>query len=771
MAYVLGVDLGTTYTAAATLGDGPPTMLGLGNRAMQVPSVVYVQPDGTMVFGEAAERRGAADPTRLAREFKRRISDPAPIVIAGTPYPAELLTAQLLRWVVGQATERLGEPPSAIVLTHPANWSRLRLDLLWQAIGMAGMPPVTFCPEPIAAAHHYATRNRVDEGDRICVYDLGGGTFDVCVLAREAAGNGGGFRFVGPPGGSEHIGGVDFDEAVVRRIIGRIEDDPQAQALLADPAARARLRRDCIEAKEALSADIDTVVQVAVGGGTGRSIRLTRAEFEDMIRPAIAETMTATSRTLQAAGVNPLEVSAFVPVGGSSRIPLVTGMLAEQFRRPIARGTHPTQDVALGAALIAARAAGTRPTVASASSPASPPFPPGPAGPAGPAGPSGPIGPSNPPGTGIPGSGAAGHRGRRIAIVAGVAVVVVAAAAATVFMITTRNATSSSTTERSGSSTAATGAASSDVPTSQTRSRTGQVDIPRSADPLPDEVVISPRIIQDSLDMALVDSTNGRTVGLIHTPGGHVLAPTISPDRRSIIYVDQPTTKLHVIAADGTGDRELFPDLPGCDGKMLRPGWNPVDPDELALVCVDTSGNYLLRIVRMDGQVLRRLDPGRPVVDDLTFSPDGTTVAFWAGTNSGWPDGGAVFKMPADGSQAPVALTDGTTDADPIFSPDGTLIAFRRIVDDGDGPRNMEIFVMNADGTDQHVLAPHPADDLDPAWSPDGSRIVFNSGRGNGPTELDYNHHLIMNADGTNVHRLAPDNPFPEEQVTAWGNR
>ena len=129
MAYVLGVDLGTTNTAAATLDGGAPTMLGLGNRAMQVPSVVYLQPDGSMLFGEAAERRGAADSARMTREFRRRLGDPAPIMLGGTPHSAELLTARLLRWVVDQASERLGEPPAAITVTHPANWSRFKLDL------------------------------------------------------------------------------------------------------------------------------------------------------------------------------------------------------------------------------------------------------------------------------------------------------------------------------------------------------------------------------------------------------------------------------------------------------------------------------------------------------------------------------------------------------------------------------------------------------------------------------------------------------------------
>jgi len=795
MTYVLGIDLGTTYTAAATLDAGVPTMLGLGNRAMQVPSVVYLQPDGILLFGEVAERRGAADPTRIAREFKRRIGDPVPIMLAGTPYSAELLTSRLLRWVLDQATERFGGPPASVTLTHPANWSRFKLDLLWQAAGMAALPSVSLCPEPVAAAIHYATRNRVGDGERICVYDLGGGTFDVCVLAREKERSG--FRIVGPPGGIEHLGGIDFDEAVFRRVLGEIEQDPQAQAFLGDPASLARLRRDCIEAKEALSADTDTVVPIALGG-TGRSIRLTRTEFEDLIRPVLGETIAATHRALPAAGVGPTDISTFVLVGGSSRIPLVAELLTAEFHRPTARDTHPKHEVALGAALVAARSrpgAGAAPSAAAPHSPvparpaaAAPPHwsavPPiaAPGGPGG-YGPTGP-GPGGP-GPGGPGPGGApgpdgptapDHRKRNRIIIATIVAVAVVAISATAFALT-----------RGGSGSAAGSTASSSPPTpssavsptsnspssSPSPSPTGPslLPLPRSIQPLPDSVVITPRVVEGNLDLALVDSSSGQTVGLLRAPGGSAAAPDVSPDRRSIIYVAGDPIGLHVIAADGSGDRGLLTDLPGCDGLMLRPGWNPADPNELALVCVDAQQNYLVRIVRVDGTVVRTLDVGQPLVDDMSYSPDGTRVVFWAGPRGGALDGGAIYTTATDGSAPAVRITDGQYDADSVWSPDGTEIVFRRYVNDGVSPANFEIGLVHPDGSDLRILAPHAGDDIDPAWSPDGKQIVWKSNRGDGPTDVGFNHHLVMNADGSNVHRLAPNNPFPEEQAPAWGNR
>jgi molecular chaperone DnaK len=752
MAYVLGVDLGTSYTAAAT-DDGAASMLGLGNRAMQTPSLIYLQPDGSMLFGEAAERRGAADPARLAREFTRCIGDPLPIVLAGTPFSADMLTARLLRWVVDQSTERLAGPPAGITLTHPANWSRITLDLLGRAAGLAGVPRVRFCPEPVAAAIHYATRNRVAEGTRICVYDLGGGSFDVCVLVRE----GDMFRIVGPPGGVERLGGSVFDEAVFRRVVAEIEHDPAAQALLADPVSLARLRRDCIEAKEALSADVDTVVPVAVGG-TGRSVRVTRGEFENMIRPVLAETVSATHRTLRAAGATPPDIAAFVLVGGSCRIPLVGELLAAEFHRPIVRDTHPKHAVALGAATLAARGSVT-----------SAPFPP----------PSW-SGPPHGPPSGLPpvgdvpapaGGGAAASKRNRILIGLGAAVAAIAIAATVVAL--TRGASADGPTTTTTSTISSSAPTRSTAPSSSITTTTPSgpplLPLPRSVQPLADSIVITPRVVEGDLDLALVESTTGQTVGLLAAPGGSAAAPDVSPDRRSIIYVASGE-RLRVMAADGSGDEDLVPELPDCSGRMLRPGWNPADPNELALVCVDAQNTHLLRIVRIDGTVVRTLDVGQPLVDDLSYSPDGTKVVFWAGPHGGALDGGAIYTMATDGSAPPVRITDGMYDADPVWSPDGTEIVFRRYVDDGVTPANMEIALIHPDGSDFRVLATHVGNDIDPAWSPDGKQIVWKSNRGDG-TDVGFNHHLVMNADGNNIHRLAPDNPFPEEQAPAWGNR
>jgi actin-like ATPase involved in cell morphogenesis len=354
MAYFLGIDIGTTYTAAAVWRDGRYEIASLGNRAPTIPSVVLLRDDEAVLTGEAAVRRAATEPGRVAREFKRRIGDPTPIIVAGTPYSADALVAKLLRWVVDQVTAVEGGPPAGIAVSHPANWGNYKLDLLGQAIRLADLDDVATLTEPEAAAIHYASQERVGTGSVIAVYDLGGGTFDAAVLRKTDAG----WDILGSPEGIERLGGVDFDAAVYHHVAqaigGAIDDldpdDPTAQA------AVARLRQDCIDAKEALSSDSDVSIPV-LPPNLQTEVRLTRPEYEQMIRPALADTITAMNRALRSAGVGPDDVTAVLLVGGSSRTPLVSELVSSVLGRPVAVDAHPKHGVALGAAITAAREA------------------------------------------------------------------------------------------------------------------------------------------------------------------------------------------------------------------------------------------------------------------------------------------------------------------------------------------------------------------------------------------------------------------------------
>lgn len=350
MGYSLGIDLGTTFTAAALVRDQRAEVVALGNHAATIPSMVFLRDDDNVLIGDAAERRGLQEPARLAREFKRRFGDSAPIMLDRTPFSAERLMAVMLRQIVADVTQRQGAAPDRIAVTHPANWGQFKVDLLRQAVELAGLSDATFVTEPVAAAVQYASTERVDVGDVIAVYDLGGGTFDAAVLRKTADG----FETLGRPQGIERLGGIDFDEAVVahvRRTVG----DVIAQLDTNDPAARAalaRLRQECVSAKETLSSDSDATVPVLLPN-VQTQVRITRTEFEDMIRPILRETIDSARRAVESAGLQLHDVKAVLLAGGSSRIPLVSEMVRAELGRPVVTDSHPKHAVALGAARVA----------------------------------------------------------------------------------------------------------------------------------------------------------------------------------------------------------------------------------------------------------------------------------------------------------------------------------------------------------------------------------------------------------------------------------
>ncbi len=360
MSYHLGVDLGTTYTAAAIWRDSRVEIANLGNRSPVIPSVILLREDEEILTGESAARRAATEPGRVAREFKRRLGDPTPIIVGGTPYSAASLMGRLLRWVVDKITESEGGPPTSIAVSHPANWGQYKTELLDQAVQVADLDGVTILTEPEAAAIHYASQARVDPGSVIAVYDLGGGTFDAAVLRKTDDG----FEILGEPQGVERLGGLDFDEAVFQHVV-RATDGAIDQLDIDDPAsmaAVARLRDDCVEAKEALSADTDVSIPVMLPN-LQTEVRLTRAEFEHLVRPALTDSITSLKRALRSASVEPAEVSAVLLVGGSSRIPLVAQLVGSEFGRPVAVDAHPKHGIALGAAIVAAHEGGALATL------------------------------------------------------------------------------------------------------------------------------------------------------------------------------------------------------------------------------------------------------------------------------------------------------------------------------------------------------------------------------------------------------------------------
>ncbi len=351
--FALGIDLGTTYSAAAIVRGTVVEPCVLGTIAAQIPSVVVHREDGEILTGEAAERRAASEPTRAAREFKRRLGDPVPIIVGGTPYGAEALMAEMLAAIVGQVTLREGESPTTIALTHPANYSEYKRGLLREAAQLAGLDldRVRLITEPEAAAIAYAQQQRIDSGEVIAVYDFGGGTFDAAVVRDTPDG----FELIGTPEGMERLGGIDFDQAVLAHVdtaLGGLvssADGSDPQVL----AGQARLRDDCRRAKEALSNDTDATIAVSLPG-VQTDVRLTRDELEQMVRPRVAETVKALQRTIASAGITTEDVSRVLLVGGTSRMPIVAQIVRESIGRPVSVDADPKLTIAIGAALSAA---------------------------------------------------------------------------------------------------------------------------------------------------------------------------------------------------------------------------------------------------------------------------------------------------------------------------------------------------------------------------------------------------------------------------------
>jgi len=356
--YQLGVDLGTTFTAAALVRDGRVELVSLGDRTLEIPSVAFAREDGVLLVGDAALRRGPTQPSRFAREFKRRLGDHAPVLLGGVPYSPEALLSELVRHVVTEVREREGSDADWVTLTYPANWGPYKRELFEQTIQLSDLGRVSTATEPAAAAVHFASTTRVAPDDVVALYDLGGGTFDAAVLRKTE----GGFELLGRPEGIEHLGGVDFDEAVFRFVTNAL-GERFASLDRDDSAFRpgiARLRQECVEAKESLSSDTETSVSVALPG-LHTEVRLTRSEFEGLIRPLLQTTVLALGRAMRSADIEPSDVTVAVLAGGSSRIPLIAELIRSELELPVSISSHPKHAVALGAAHLAAHDAAASP--------------------------------------------------------------------------------------------------------------------------------------------------------------------------------------------------------------------------------------------------------------------------------------------------------------------------------------------------------------------------------------------------------------------------
>jgi molecular chaperone DnaK len=788
MQYGLGIDLGTTQTAAAVRVDGRIEIVRLGGRRAEIPSLVFVRPDGSLLIGEAAERRGQAEPGRLAREFKRRIGDPVPILAGGVPFSAHALTAKLLRHVLDAVIKLQDGPPDVLTVTHPANWGPYKREQLDQALKLADTGPVLLRTEPEAAALQHATARKIRPGETVAVYDLGGGTFDAAVLRRE----GEGFQLLGEPEGIEQLGGADFDEAVFGHVLGvlgsRVESlDPNEPDVV---TALARLRRDCVEAKEALSFDTEVMIPVALPGVHTR-VRLNRSELESMIAPALADTVATMHRALRAAGVKPEEIDAILLAGGSSRIPLVSQLLSTAFERPVVADPHPEHSIAMGAAVATALITGGVSPFAEAVAP-----PPAPAS--------------------SPGRASAGRNDVTSAGVTSSAVN--ASASRPVTAVRQANGTPTEATARGSAPTEivedgqatrimpgngggppadpwaaaepaidrpVSGVAAQAQPVAYSR---GAASVPESAPaavpptrtfPQPavggSQVFASaaagrtatgppvsyppvpsggepdeprPRrgrllVLVGALTLAVIAGTTVLVALKLgdNKDGTQAQGPAAQPPASPSVSVPPYPTDTMLVRVDTGGDERperksgIALLTPGKDGRIpisdtgrdVLPEWSR-DRKRLALTRYQPDGSNTVWVMDADGRnsekVLENVTDGR-----VTWSKDGKKLAFMRLVGS-TPQ---IFVIELGTSKASrLTRAPGRKD-DPAWSPDGESIAYWAYVGD-----QRQIFVLDVDDPEepgQQITDGDTGPGVDPAWSPDGSQIAYT--RGTGPDTSD----------------------------------
>lgn len=348
---VLSVDLGVSNTVAV-LADGatPPRVVDVDGAAI-MPSAVFAEETGVLLVGRDAERKARLDPTRFEPNPKRRIDEPH-LVLGDQTVPVSEALAAVLRRVLEAASRQLGGgQPDDVRLTHPAQWGPDRCAVLFAAAQRSGIVgTVTLVPEPVAAAAHFAALpgRTLAPGQAVAVYDLGGGTVDIAVVAADP----GGFRLLAKNGLAD-LGGVDVDEALLVHVGRQVSHtDPRRwQALLrptstAERRARRMLQDDVKAAKEALSRHHRTQVLMPEPFA---DVHLTRAELEALVRPAMLRGVELLAHTLRTAGLAPQHLAGIALVGGSSRLPLIGSMVTEMLGVVPVSMDQPEAAVAFGA--------------------------------------------------------------------------------------------------------------------------------------------------------------------------------------------------------------------------------------------------------------------------------------------------------------------------------------------------------------------------------------------------------------------------------------
>ena len=348
MSKIIGIDLGTTNSCVAVYEGGERVIIPNAQGGRTTPSVVAFTKDGERLIGETAKRQAAVNPDRTISSIKRDMGTERRISIDGKQYSPQEISAMILRQLKSDAEAYLGEPVTEAVITVPAYFTDAQRQATKDAGTIAGLHVQRIINEPTSAALAYGIDK--EQAQKILVYDLGGGTFDVSVLDIND-----GVIEVLATAGNNRLGGDDFDKCVCEYILSEFKK-AEGIDLSRDSAAMQRVREAAEKAKKelssALSADI-MLPYIAVKRGEPKHLQmtLTRAKFNELTNHLVQATLDPVYQAVADSGLNLPDISKVLMVGGSSRIPAVNEAVQKLTGRQPFKGINPDECVAMGACL------------------------------------------------------------------------------------------------------------------------------------------------------------------------------------------------------------------------------------------------------------------------------------------------------------------------------------------------------------------------------------------------------------------------------------
>ena len=348
MSKIIGIDLGTTNSCVAVMEGGEPVIIPNAEGGRTTPSVVGFSKTGERMVGSLAKRQAVTNHDRTVTSIKRQMGTNYRLNIDGHKYTPQEISAMILQKLKRDAESYLGEPVTDAVITVPAYFTDAQRQATKGAGRIAGLNVQRIINEPTAAALAYGVDR--EEPQKIMVYDLGGGTFDVSILDISS-----GVIEVLATAGNNHLGGDDFDQCIVDYLVREFKNENKVD-LSRDPAAMQRLREAAEKAKIELSAMTATTVSlpyITVGksGPLHMEIPLTRAKFNDLTYHLVQATREPVNQAINDSGVRISQISKVLMVGGSSRIPAVQDLVQSITGTLPFKGINPDECVAMGACL------------------------------------------------------------------------------------------------------------------------------------------------------------------------------------------------------------------------------------------------------------------------------------------------------------------------------------------------------------------------------------------------------------------------------------